>query len=228
MLFYEGMIEAAEPLQLDGDGPGQHHVRAGTNRQMQMRLFGHFDAPRIDHYQPRAVALGGIDLPHEVQIAARGVVAPDDDELRQTHLLERRAGGCAESAGVGRAADAATQRAAAQQRGADFVKEAQRHGIARQHPVRAGVVERQQRLRAVAINDVADATVDSVERLIPGDPLELALAFCADALQWMAQAVRTVDEFGIVIGDFGTNGTVGNGIDLRAPHGDKLIACNRH
>jgi hypothetical protein len=83
-------------------------------------------------------------------------------------------------------------------------------------------------LRAVAINDVADATVNSVERLIPGDSLELARAFCTNALKWMAQAVRAVNEFGIVIGYFGTNGTVGNGIDLRAAHGDKLIACNRH
>src|SRR5207245_6315380 len=104
-----------------------------------------------------------------------------DDEAGCAHLLERRAGGCPESARVGRGADAATQWASAQQRSTAPMEEAQGHGIARQHPVRARVVERQQRLRAVAINDAADATVNSVECLIPGDPLELARAFCTDA-----------------------------------------------
>src|SRR5450631_823056 len=107
-----------------------------------MRLLGHLDAPRIDDDELCTVALGRIDLAHEVQIAARGVVAPNDDELCLTYLLQRRPGGCAEGAGVRCAADAATERAAAQERRADLVKEAQRHGITRQHPVRSGVVER--------------------------------------------------------------------------------------
>src|ERR1700686_4291589 len=108
VLSYERMIQASGPFQLHGKGPGENHIRAGTHGQMEMCLFGHFDPPRIDHYQPRAIALGGVNLPHQMQIAARRVVAPHDDELRKTDLLERCTGGCAESAGVGRAADAAT------------------------------------------------------------------------------------------------------------------------
>ena len=228
VLSYERMIQASGPFQLHGKGPGENHIRAGTHGQMEMRLFGHFDSPRIDHDQPRAIALGGVDLPHEMQIAARRVVAPHDDELRKTDLLERCTGGCAESAGVGRATDAATSRAAAQQRSADLVKEAQRHGITRQHPVRAGIVERQQRLRAVAIDDLAYATVNGVESLIPSDSLELGGTLFPDAPQWVAHTVGAMDKLWIVIGHFRANGTVGDGIDLRAAHGDHLIAVNGH
>src|SRR6202051_2811115 len=98
VLLYERMIQASDSFQLHGKGPGQNHIRAGAHGQMEMCLFGHFDSPRIDHYQPRAIALGGVDLPHEMQIAARRVIAPHDDELRKTDLLERCTGGCAESA----------------------------------------------------------------------------------------------------------------------------------
>ena len=108
------------------------------------------------------------------------------------------------------------------------MKEAQRHGIARQHPMRAGIVERQHRLRAVTTYDFADSTINSVECLFPRDSREFVSALWANALQWVAHAVRAVDKIGIVIGHFGANGTVGNRIDLRAPHGDDLIACNSH
>jgi hypothetical protein len=77
------------------------------------------------------------------------------------------------------------------------MKEAQRHRIACQHPMGSGIIERQKRLRAITIDDLANATVNRVECLIPGDPLELTGPFCADTLQWMAQAVRAVDELRI-------------------------------
>ena len=81
---------------------------------MKVRLFGDPDAPWIDDDELCTTALGRIDLPHEVQIAAGGVIAPNDDELCLTHLLQRRAGGGPEGAGVRGAADAATERIAAQ------------------------------------------------------------------------------------------------------------------
>ena len=108
------------------------------------------------------------------------------------------------------------------------MKEAQRHRIACQHPMRAGIVERQERLRAVAIHDVADAAMNAVERLIPGDLLELARAFRTNALERVLQAILAVDEVGIVTGHLGANGTMRNGIGFRTPHADNLIACNRH
>jgi hypothetical protein len=222
------VIEASDPLKLRRDGPREHHIRAGAHGQMEVRLLGRLDAPWIDHHQLGAIALGSVDLPHEMQIAAGGVVAPDDDELRETDLLERCAGCCAESAGVGGAADPAAQGTSAQQRGADPMKETQRHGITRQHPVRAGVVERQQRLRTVAADDLAYARVNGVQCLIPGDSLELVGTFLADTFQRVAQAVVAVHKFWVVIGHFGANGTVGDGIDFRTAHGDQLVAGNRH
>jgi hypothetical protein len=44
----------------------------------------------------------------------------------------------------------------------------------------------------------------------------------------MAQAIRTVDELGIVLGHLGADGAVGDRIDLRASHTDDLIVFDRH
>ena len=47
VLLYERLIEPAEPLQLDGKGPGEHHVRPGAYGQMQMGLLGRTQRGRV-------------------------------------------------------------------------------------------------------------------------------------------------------------------------------------
>jgi hypothetical protein len=80
-------IEGAESFQLDGQCPGEHDIRAGADRQMQVCLFGHPGTTGIDDDEPGRVTLGGVDLAHQVQIAHARVVAPDDDQLSERHLL---------------------------------------------------------------------------------------------------------------------------------------------
>ena len=151
VLFDEGVVEPASLFQFDRQRPGEDHVGAGADREVQVRVLGDLDPLGIDDDEFRAIALGDVDVAHQVQVAGRGVVAPDDDELRKVDLLQRRAGRRAEGAGIGLAAHAAAQRAAAEQRRPNPVEEAQRHRIACEHPVRAGVIERQHRLRAMAV-----------------------------------------------------------------------------
>src|SRR5258706_15389323 len=77
-------------------------------------------------------------------------------------------------------------------------------------------------------DDVGDPGVNDVERLFPGDSGEAPLALGADALQRMAQSIRTMNEFGVKIRDLGANGPMGDGIDLRAPDRDHLVAGHRY
>ena len=116
VLCDERVIEAAKTLQFDRERPCEDDVGAGLDRKVQVRLLGDLDPFRVDDHELCALALGGVDMAHQVQVAGRGVVAPDDDQLRQAHLLQRRAGCRAERAGVGLAADPAAQRAAAEER----------------------------------------------------------------------------------------------------------------
>ena len=222
VLIYEYVIERAEPLHFHRKRPGQHHVGARPYGEEQVRLVGDLDSSRIDHHELCAVALGGVDQPHQVQIAGGRVVAPDDDELGEAHLLERRARAIAEGAGVGLGADAAAHRAAVQERGAEAVEETQRHRIRGKHALRSRVVERQHRLRSVALDDAADLRVDGIERFVPGDAREFAAAPVADALERITQPVGAVDELRILLGDLGADRAVRDGIGARALHGEHL------
>ena len=57
------------------------------------------------------------------------------------------------------------------------------HRGAREHAVRARVVERENGLRPVLGDDGGEAVVDGVERGVPGDGLEAPLALRAHAAQ---------------------------------------------
>jgi hypothetical protein len=75
---------------------------------------------------------------------------------------------------------------------------------------------------------LAYARVNAVQCLIPGDSLELGGTLLADTFQRMAQPIGAMHELWVVIGHFGANGTVGDGIDFRTAHGDHVVAGNRH
>ena len=83
--------------------------------------------------------------------------------------------------------------------GAELVEEPRGHAVAGEQAVRAGVVERRDRLRAPAVDHRADARVDFVQRRVPGDALERAGAFRAGAAQRMQHALRAVHEGGHVL-----------------------------
>src|SRR5262249_58656740 len=76
---------------------------------------------------------------------------------------------------------AAAERLWVEERRAELVKEAQVHGAAGEHAVRAGIVQRQDRLRAMFGDHGREALVNRVEGFVPGDRLETALASSADA-----------------------------------------------
>ncbi len=77
----ERRVQRADPFQLGRQRPGQQHVGAGQQRQVQIRLLGDLGAQRIDHHQPAALALRPADAAHQMQIGDRRVVAPDDVQL---------------------------------------------------------------------------------------------------------------------------------------------------
>ena len=194
---------------------------------MQLRLLGDTGAPRVDHHQPGAVTVGGVDLTHEVQVAHARVIAPHDDQLRQRHLLQGCARSGAERRGVGGAADAAAQRSARKQRRPQAVKEAQRHRVARQHAVRPGVVERQHGFGAMLLDDRLHAPLDELQRFGPGELPEPALALRAAARQRMAQAVGTVDELRIELRHLGAHRPMGDGICVAAAHREHALLGHR-
>ena len=113
------------------------------------------------------------DLPHQMQIRDRRVVAPHDIELRVRRRVRADARHRAIGPGPGLRAHRAAHRAAIEQRGAELVEEAQRHAVHRQHAVRARRSSAASRPagRACAITS-GHARMDRVERLVPRDALE--------------------------------------------------------
>ena len=64
------------------DGERHRQIGAGTNRQMDVRVFGELRRPRIDHDQLGAAALRLADVRHQVNAGRGRIRAPDDDQAR--------------------------------------------------------------------------------------------------------------------------------------------------
>ena len=146
-----------------------------------MRLLGDAGALRIDHHQTRTLLPSLLDHAREVQVGHGDIVAPDGDQVRLGRQFRRHAGRIAEQALVGPAAHAAAQRSAVEQARAELVEETPIHRPDRKLAVRSGVVERQNRLRAILADDVAGPLGDHRQRVVPTDRLELAAARLAPA-----------------------------------------------
>src|SRR5471030_359782 len=76
------------------------------------------------------------------------------------------------------------------------MEEARRHGLALQQAHGAAVAVGQNRLRC-ALSERFQAGGDGLQRLVPTDALELALALLADAAQRMQQTVDVVGALGV-------------------------------
>jgi hypothetical protein len=84
-------------------------------------------------------------------------------------------------------------------RGAELVEEGVAHVETVQDALGAEVAVREDRLRPVLGDDLAEATGDLVERLVPGDPLEPAAALGAGSPERVQDAVRVVDAGDVVV-----------------------------
>src|SRR5439155_17902367 len=125
---------------------------------------------------------------------------PRDDQLGVLGLLGPDPRRRTEGADPGLGADAAAERTAIEQAGAEPVEEPEIHRAAGEESVRAGVVEGQNGLRTVRGDDRAEPVVDDVERLRPRDALEASLALGARPAQRRLQTSLAVNEARIRLG----------------------------
>src|SRR5205823_1231386 len=137
-------------------------------------------APRIDGVELRALTARFHDKWPQVDVRAEDVRAPGDDQPRVPKLL--RLGTVLESESLdetlpaGRGADSTVQL-----RRAEAVEKAPVHSAPVEKAHRPGIAVRQDRLRGPLTRNLRQARGDGVERFLPRDALETALALGADA-----------------------------------------------
>ena len=136
-----------------------------------------------------------------MQIGGRRVVSPDDGQFRLTHRLGTDPGDRAVCARPRLGAHAAAHRPAKQVGGAQLVEEPQRHAVARQHAMGAGVVQGHHALRTPAVDHGAHALVDDIQRLVPGDLAELSFPARPGSHERLPDAPGPVDEITRVVSD---------------------------
>ena len=194
----EGAVVGAASLKLRRYRQGEHHIGARADLDEQVGLLGDARALGIDDDQPRAGLLSRrLDLPREMQVGHRDVVAPDHDEIGVAYLLWRHPGRGAIEARIGGAAHDSAQLTAREQRRPQLVEEPAVHRTSGELAVRAGVVQRQHRLRAMPRDRAGDACMDQVQGLTPGNRRERVLPATAHALQRAGEPRGTVHEFRI-------------------------------
>ncbi|MCY1227605.1 hypothetical protein D9M72_398820 [compost metagenome] len=173
----------------------QRAVGAGHRRDMAMAFLGTQRAVGIDRHQRGAAALGLLRTRPEMQVGSDRVAAPDDHQPGIGHVLHVHADagaiGVAQRGGAGAGADSAIQPRCAQ-----LVEEACGHALALHQAHGAGIAVRHDGLR-IARGDGLQARGDGIERFVPGNRRELALALPADALHRRQQAVGMVGAFGV-------------------------------
>ena len=149
----EGAIEAAAPLELRRERPGEDDVGARPEGQVQIGVLGELHALRIHHHEPGPLPARLVDDGGEVEVAPRHVVAPDYDEPRVARRLGPDPGHRPIGAHPCLAAHAPAEGLPVEEGGAQAVEEAQVHGPAREQAVRARVVQGQDGLRSVRGDD---------------------------------------------------------------------------
>ena len=101
----ERAVVGAAPLEFRRHREGEHHIGAGADLDEEVGLFRDAGALRIDDDQPGARSLARrLNLPREMQVGHRDVVAPHHDEVGVAYLLGRHPGRGAVEARVGGAA----------------------------------------------------------------------------------------------------------------------------
>ena len=188
----------AAPLELRRHREGEHDIGAGADLDEEIGLLGDAGALRVDDDQPGICPFARrLNLPREMQVGHRDVVAPHHDEVRVAHLLGRHPGRGAVEARVGGAAHDPAELPPREQRCSELVEEPAVHRTPGQLAVRAGVVQRQHRLRAMPRDCARDALMDQVQCLVPGDRRERVATAPTHALQRLGKPPRAVHELGI-------------------------------
>jgi hypothetical protein len=116
-----GQVGVVQPVvgdELVHQGKSQRGIGARAQGDVFVALFGGFGLARVYAHQPCAIALGLLYVAPEVQIAADGVAAPDQDQFRLGKKLHLHAHFAAQrvhqALGTGRSADRAVQQRRAQ------------------------------------------------------------------------------------------------------------------
>ena len=158
----EGVVEAPDPFQLSRQGPGQYHICARFDGQMQIGFACHWHTARIDHHQLGTTATGSVNVGHEVHLRYGDIVAPDKNQLRLSHVFRSHQGDSAVGAYEGFTFHATAQRTARQIRGAKPVKKSQIHRTAGEKAMRTSIVERDNRLSTECLLDVCKTRTNKI------------------------------------------------------------------
>ena len=166
-------------------------IGADPDRQIEVGSLGATRAARIDDDQRHAarLLLRLVQRP-EMHVGGGKIGAPRDHQVGMHDVLGIGSADRADRDVPGFLAASVAYRASLQARGAERVEEAV-HQAAIHQALMGGVGVAQERERAALLDDRLPLGGDLVERLVPGDRLELAGAFggrCASAASIPAQA----------------------------------------
>ncbi len=190
------------------DRAGERPVGAGQRRQVQIGGLGAGGAVGIDDDElGPALAPGDRDMGHHVDLGRHRVAAPDDDQVRFTHLAPVYAAfdpDAGQPAGIGeRVADRQILARIAHRvaQPVDAVALHQAHG--------PGIIIGPDRLRAVTPGGAGQPFCGLVERVVPRNRREsgTADALLADPAQRLRQAIGMVLTLGVA-GDLGADDAV--------------------
>ena len=189
-------IEHALAEQHIHDGERQRGVGARPQHNRHIRLLDRRRAVDIDHDELRATRLAGAShVRHDVDLGRDRVGAPHDDEVGIRHLARigpQKLANAGEPARLGRRhADRGLL-----PRIAHGVAQAI-EAIALQHTHVATGVIGPDGLRARALGDACETFRDLVERVVPVDRLEHAVALGALAPKRVEQPMRMLEPLGI-------------------------------
>ena len=173
-------------------------VRPRQKRDVLVAALGRVRAERIDDNHVRARFLR---LEHEaplMDVRREKIRAPEDDEPSAAEVFRIEADGPAER-GAKRSLGGGSADRQPEAGGPESAEEPLAHRRALDEAHRAREVVGEDGLRAVPLDRAAQPGGDEVERLAPGDSLEAALAFGADAPEGVEEPLRGVEPVEVVV-----------------------------
>ena len=181
------------------DAERQGCIGADPDRQIEVGRLGAARAARIDHHDLDAALLALLfgECP-EMHVGGGEVGAPRDHQVGMDDILGVGAAHGAECHVPRCLAAGVAHRAGLQARGAERMEQAVHEAAVHQALV-GGVGVAEQGERAAFLDDRFPLGGDLVERLVPGDGLELARAFGAGPLQRRPDAFGRVNEIGVAV-----------------------------
>ena len=165
---------------------------------MLVTAFGCIRGQRIDRNHVGAVLLGGVNEVPLMHVRRQQVGTPDENQLRVGEVLWIGPDGPVHRHAQGGVGSGITN-CRVEPRGAEVLKEALPERPALDRSECAGVIERQNRLRTVAVDRRLEGCGGQADRLVPVDCLETPLALLTNASQRGCQSIRRVDGIEIAV-----------------------------